>query len=403
MKKYVINSFMFENGERFCHVVEKISGEPIYHPNLYLLTQIRNRSSSINTIQLIAGSLVLLHNWFYNNHIDIEERIRKLDFLEFNELDSLSDYMSMNYKRRKGSPENKPSLAKGPTKYFRLSVICDYMEWLCNLYLTLSGGKDIGSKIKPFIRELKNKRPLNTDRYKKEIPDKTLNRKQLDILFHIINPGSELNPFSQKVQVRNRLMMLMLYSFGIRVGELLNLRVSDIDFLNSTIVIKRRADDKSDPRVKQPLVKTSERKMPVGKELMEEIYSYITKDRSKINKSRLNEFIFITYQSGDTNGMPLSISAYHKIINVISKSHSDLSGLCGHQLRHTWNYEFSVMVDSLSDGISQEKEEQIRCYLMGWCIGSETAKIYNRRHLVEEAHKTSLTIQKELMEGILYE
>ncbi len=29
-----VDSFMFENGERYCHVVNKDTGEPLYYPNL---------------------------------------------------------------------------------------------------------------------------------------------------------------------------------------------------------------------------------------------------------------------------------------------------------------------------------------------------------------------------------
>ncbi|EFC7583821.1 site-specific integrase, partial [Escherichia coli] len=71
--------------------------------------------------------------------------------------------------------------------------------------------------------------------------------------------------------------------------------------------------------------------------------------------------------------------------------------------RHTWNYEFSSLVDGMDETFSEEKEEQIRSYLMGWKTGSGTAQIYNRRHLVEEAHKTSLAMQNQLMEGYINE
>ncbi|MCS5808167.1 hypothetical protein LNO89_13725 [Klebsiella pneumoniae subsp. pneumoniae] len=46
-----------------------------------------------------------------------------------------------------------------------------------------------------------------------------------------------------------------------RAGELLNLRIGDIDFAESTIAIRRRANDKTDSRVYQPLVKTCEREV----------------------------------------------------------------------------------------------------------------------------------------------
>ncbi|MCT4701951.1 site-specific integrase [Enterobacteriaceae bacterium H20N1] len=398
MKKYAINSFVFDNGERFCHVVDKITGEPIYYPNLYLITQVRNRSNSINTIQSIAGILAMLHSYFAINNIDIEERIFKLEFLSFNEIEVLSDYMSKNYKQGKGTPSGKLPVAKNPTNYFRFNVICDYMQWLCKVYLTLSNDKNVELKIKNFITAVKSKRPSNIDRYKKEIPDKALNQKQLDYLFDIVKPNSDNNPFSSEVQKRNQLIMLLLYSFGIRAGELLNLRISDIDFAHSTIAIKRRADDKSDPRVNQPLVKTCERKLPVGETLMGEIYNYIIVERNKVKNAKGNDFLFITNKLGKTVGMPLSMSAYHKIINIISKAHPELNELSGHMLRHTWNYEFSRMMDERDEPFSEEKEAQIRSYIMGWVVDSEMAKIYNARHIVEQAHKTSLVIQNEFME-----
>lgn len=98
--------------------------------------------------------------------------------------------------------------------------------------------------------------------------EKSLDKEQLDSLFSILAPSSNLNPFSEKVQKRNNLIFLFLHCFGLRAGELLNLRIGDIDFSESTIAIRRRANDKTDPRVYQPLVKTCERKLIDDTKLM---------------------------------------------------------------------------------------------------------------------------------------
>lgn len=42
MRSICVDSFMFENGERYCHIVNKNTGEPLYYPNLYITTQVRN-------------------------------------------------------------------------------------------------------------------------------------------------------------------------------------------------------------------------------------------------------------------------------------------------------------------------------------------------------------------------
>lgn len=72
-----VDSFMFENGERYCHVVNKDTGEPLYYPNLYITTQVRNRSESISTMKVIAGSISLLYRFFMRKNINIDEEFRK--------------------------------------------------------------------------------------------------------------------------------------------------------------------------------------------------------------------------------------------------------------------------------------------------------------------------------------
>lgn len=397
MNNIIVNSFIFESGERYCHVIYENNGEPLYDPNLYITTQVRNRSCSINTMEAVAGSLALLYRFFSIQKIHIKERINRMDFLKINEIDALVDFTSKNFKNKKTKYLHEVNYVKGPTQYFRLTVICDYLEWLCKVHLYNSYNKETRSNVEVFINDLKMKRPANADRYKNQLPDKALSKEQIGCLFSIIKVGSDLNPFSNQVQKRNRLIVLLIFSLGLRAGELLNLRVSDIDFPNLTIAIKRRHDDKTDKRVNQPLVKTCERVFRVDELFMSELFDYIVSDRKNIKKSKGNEFLFVTYKKGYSQGDGLSFSAYHKIIDTISKQSPALMELTGHKLRHTWNYEFSAKLDSMKKRFSEEKEEQIRSYLMGWRPGTETAKIYIQRHIIEQSHKTSLAFQNDLM------
>ena len=306
------------------------------------------------------------------------------------------EFTSFNF--RDGEDDNfRSSNVKKPTKYFRITTIANYLEWLCKIHLSHTGQKDTLKYILDFINNIKRKKPRNNDKYNMDI-EKSLNNEQLDSLFSILAPGSKLNPFSEKVQKRNNLIFLLLHCFGLRAGELLNLRIGDIDFAESTIAIRRRANDKTDPRVYQPLVKTCERKLIADKKLMFEISDYILNDRRNIKNSNKHDFLFITYKEGKTQGQPISFSSYHKVVSVVRQSSSLLGGLTGHKLRHTWNYEFSKAIDKNQD-ISDEKEQQIRSYLMGWRPGSETSMIYNRRHIYELSKKTALEQQEQLFKG----
>ncbi|EBJ5571008.1 site-specific integrase [Salmonella enterica] len=347
-------------------------------------------------MKAIAASISLLYRFFMRKNINIDERIQKKLFLAPHEIEDLIEFTSLNF-RDGGDGDFSVSNVKKPTKYFRITTVANYLEWLCKILLSHAGQKNTLKEVMSFINNIKRKKPRNNDKYNMEI-EKSLDKAQLDSLFSILSPGSNLNPFTKKVQQRNNLIFLLLHCFGLRAGELLNLRIGDIDFAESTIAIRRRANDKTDPRVYQPLVKTCERKLIADTKLIYEISDYILNDRRKVKNSNKHDFLFITYKEGKTQGQPLSFSSYHKIVSVVRQSSSLLSGLTGHKLRHTWNYEFSKTIDKAQD-ISDEKEQQIRSYLMGWRPGSDTSIIYNRRHIFELSKKTALEQQEQLFKG----
>jgi integrase len=63
-------------------------------------------------------------------------------------------------------------------------------------------------------------------------------------LLRVIDPGSPDNPWQDEhSRFRNELIILWLYYLGMRRGELLGVRVSDIDFRKGSVIVARRADD----------------------------------------------------------------------------------------------------------------------------------------------------------------
>ena len=101
MRKYSVNSFVFESGERFCHVIDKISGEPLYYPKpLYNHTS----QEQIKVDQHDGGywwkSGITISIFFSLRGIDIRERIATLQFLDLNEIDDLADFASKTSKTK---------------------------------------------------------------------------------------------------------------------------------------------------------------------------------------------------------------------------------------------------------------------------------------------------------------
>lgn len=59
-KNYRVTTFVMDSGERYCMVVDRASGLPMYYPTLFLTTQIRNREDAFSTMLAAANNLVML-------------------------------------------------------------------------------------------------------------------------------------------------------------------------------------------------------------------------------------------------------------------------------------------------------------------------------------------------------
>lgn len=125
MKKTSINTFIMSSGERFCLVLDKETGVPLFNPTLYITTQVRNQSDSISTVELVAGAISLFCNFLFDRNIDIEGRLRTGENLAIHEIDALRDYCERKVRLRKSLPYDiqKARLVNSATRHFRLTHI----------------------------------------------------------------------------------------------------------------------------------------------------------------------------------------------------------------------------------------------------------------------------------------
>ncbi len=396
-----LKTFVLTSGERYCILVDSESDLPLFYPNLYITTQIRNRSLSYSTMEATLNGISVLIKFLDKRNDNIEKRIQENRFFQENELDAVKDFCQLNFRSindlknrsnllpfsKKKKSDKKVSRS---TEYVRITVIAEYIIWLSQI---LEQKQISALQINKLEKSLKARRPERTSR-NSELDNKGLNEEQIELLFEIFRPDSELNPFKERsVRTRNRLIFLMLYHLGLRGGELLNIRIRDIDFTKNQLVIARRADEKDDPRTFQPLVKTLDRRLPIKDTLAKEIHYYILKERRKISHSIKNDFLFITHKAGPSQGQPLSKSGYKKVVAVVRNASPTLYSLTGHQLRHTWNEIFSNHMDLMDQPPSEEQQEKMRSYLMGWKENSGSAAHYNKRFVKRKANEAALQLQ----------
>lgn len=400
-KLYRVSRFVMDSGERCCLIIDGSPGLPLYYMNLYLTTQLRGKSLSSSTIMSQASHLSVLQRFFDSRNIDIEKKIINREFFSTFEVDALKDFSQRKHPRKKESggvsilfdEEELFEYVSFETVYSRITTFHYYLVWLAG-QLIASPSQDDKVKIDLMGNMIKSRRPDNKRRNGSGV-DRSLNEKQISELWEVVFPESDRNPFSESVRLRNYLIVLFLYHLGIRGGELLNIRVSDIDFSGNTVFIARRADEKEDPRSVEPNVKTLDRRLPMGETLVSVLYGYIIKSRRMVCKGRRHDFLFVTHKAGPSQGLPMTIGAYHKVMRGIQSSGRSLSYVTGHMLRHTWNYRFSELRDQSPDAERDfPKEELERSTLMGWKPGSGTAARYNNRFVERKANKAGLQLQK---------
>lgn len=390
--------FVLGDGERYCLLVEPESGMPLFYPSLFITTQVRNRSLSIASMDAASTAINVLLTHCNELGIDLQGRIRGRRFFNPAELDAVRDACQLRFGKH-GSVavlsfrrSNARQRIGAGSEYTRLTHIANYLQWLSQTLLGTAVDGAAARQIDQVHRGLIGRRPIGK---RSGAVKNGPTSEQVAILHEVADPKAGRSPFKDDgVCVRNALIIDVLFYLGVRGGELLNIRISDIDWKRHQLVIARRPDEKKDPRKRQPLVKTLDRRIPLSEILVDRLHAYLVKHRNKVPGARKHDYLFVTHKSGRTQGQPLSISGYQKVIKTVAAAAPELEGLHGHLLRHGWNERFSEYMDRLEHPPSPEKQEAMRSYAQGWREGSGTSATYNSRFIERKTHEAQLKLQQ---------
>ncbi|HPF83390.1 MAG TPA: tyrosine recombinase XerC [Bacilli bacterium] len=137
-----------------------------------------------------------------------------------------------------------------------------------------------------------------------------LNTIELEELMEVPNRES-------KIGKRDLLILEMFYSTGVRLSELVNIKINDIDFNEKSILIKGKGN--------------KERYVYYGKQCSIYLDDYINNSRSYLLNNNINDYLFINQK-----GNKITQSGIEFIIKKILNN-SDLNiHLTPHVLRHTF-------------------------------------------------------------------
>ncbi len=145
----------------------------------------------------------------------------------------------------------------------------------------------------------------------KRLP-KYLSNDDIDEIFKIIDISTPLG-------IRNRLILELLYGSGLRVSELCNIKLSDIDFSNKSIRIIGKGK--------------KERIVYYGEPCKRIIDLYLNGTRDEILGTNKNEYLIIGNKKSNKS---LSVRSVELILNNIIESTSLNKKASPHTLRHTF-------------------------------------------------------------------
>lgn len=150
---------------------------------------------------------------------------------------------------------------------------------------------------------------IETPKYERKLPD-VLSIDEIDLL--LTTPETSKNN-----GYRDRTMLELLYATGIRVSELINIEVEDVNLLMGFVKVFGKGN--------------KERIIPLGETVIELLKTYIENVRPQLLKKQVTHTLFLNMQ-----GKPLTRQGIWKIIKQTGAKAGIQKRLTPHTLRHSF-------------------------------------------------------------------
>lgn len=413
------------SGERVPFLLDD-RGLPLFYPTLFETAQLRNGGAAVNTIRNKLEDLEVLLRWEAVNERKLVAEFEKGRVPTLADILSLRDFCALDM-RYIGDGSAGPQTARNMTwleartasvaarprisqmqQYNRLTTIADYLEFVASVATQYRGCPEDAAAVAEMAKRIRKHRPRGKAGFGDDDPSaKSPPPEIVDRFMAAMAVDSPLNPFHDPaLRLRNAIIFGLLRWTGMRRGELLSLRIDQLDLGGAPQVwVRRNQDDKSDPRPNQPVAKTKERPLPIPGELAEQIEDYVLNVRARVAPARKHPYLLVSHRAGPTYGRPLSPSALGTRIMAEARSVApEFALIHPHAFRHHFNYELSVKIDARNaevrahpgdpgmKPITETQELDMRAFLNGH-RSVTSGRFYTRRRVREQADRAARELQ----------
>jgi integrase len=206
---------------------------------------------------------------------------------------------NVRFLRRMAPAKSEPTVAQD-TKRIRIHYITKYIEWLSDKQIfrigRVAGDLAEAQELSRQYSEAAQKTIVSLNSRTKgrgEKEPKGLDPNQRSELMRVIDPQCKDNPWNDPfVRLRNQIIVTLMLGPGPRRGETLSAKGNALQVASRLLAIIRNQDDKTDPRRKQPMLKTKERLLLLGPDLLALLIQYM-KERGKKPIARKHGFLFV--------------------------------------------------------------------------------------------------------------
>lgn len=415
MLPFYVKTVRCADGERLPTLLNT-SGIPDFDATQWVVTSLRGKNFASATIEQALRSLIVLYIVLRTYKINLTERLRAGRLLDPAECEAIakaarqktaamaiemldpeetcsrktvSKVIAVEKYRGAMKARDRDTDVEAETCAIRIGYIRAFLNWRANREIFRATGDrkaDLIALRDLVDIEMKNKTPRGSGR--SVLGDRMgINRESQALLRQVVTPSHPLNPWTLEfIRARNQLIVNVFLALGVRRGELLGLRVGDFKPQMQEVLILRRPDDASDPRLDEPNTKTRDRVLPLSADLYRLVKGYLPLRHAVVRGA--HNFLLAA-----NTGEPLSKSGLNRLFRALD----ELPGLPRvepHVLRHSF-------CENLADDLHRvgKGDVEILDYLRqqgGWSETSNSPRRYTKRFAQGRAHEASLSMQERL-------